>query len=114
MYDYIIIQLLYLHLSKLKTIFALDYNHSEMDVKKVIKEKGHTIESVASSMGISAITLHQNLSRNPTIKTLQRIADVIGCKVGDFFKDEIDITLSDCNGTITIDGNQYDVILKKK
>lgn len=67
-----------------------------MDVKTVIKEKGWTIERVAAQMrnrdgsrGVSPITLHQNLSRNPTINTLQKIANVIGCNVGDFFKDEL-------------------------
>jgi transcriptional regulator with XRE-family HTH domain len=67
-----------------------------MDVKKVIKEKGWTIEKVAAEMknrdgtkGVSSITLHQNLSRNPTVLTLQRIASVIGCSVGDFFRDEL-------------------------
>ena len=61
-----------------------------MDVKAVIKEKGWTIERVAAEMGITRVTLSQNLSRNPTVNTLQRIADVIGCNVGDFFRDEID------------------------
>lgn len=59
-----------------------------MDVKSVIKEKGFTIEQVANSMGITRVTLSQTLSRNPTVATLQKIADVIGCNVGDFFKDE--------------------------
>ena len=61
-----------------------------MDVKSIIKEKGFTIEQVAKEMGISRVTFTQNLSRNPTMRTLQRIADVLGCKVGDFFKDEIE------------------------
>lgn len=60
-----------------------------MNVKIVIKEKGWTIERVADKMGITRVTLSQNLSRNPTVSTLQRVADVIGCKVGDFFRDEI-------------------------
>lgn len=60
-----------------------------MDVKKVIKERGWTQIRVAEKMGISHITLAQNLARNPTLNTLQRIADVIGCKVGDFFIDDI-------------------------
>lgn len=60
-----------------------------MDVKSIIKEKGFTIEQVAKEMGISRVTFTQNLSRNPTMRTLQRIANVLGCKVGDFFKDEI-------------------------
>ena len=61
-----------------------------MEVRSIIKEKGWTIEKVASEMGINRVTLSQNLSGNPTVKTLQRIADVIGCKVGDFFRDEMD------------------------
>ena len=62
-----------------------------MDVKATIKEKGFTIEQVAKEMGVTRVTLSQNLSRNPTVKTLQKIADVIGCKVGDFFRDELDL-----------------------
>ncbi len=62
-----------------------------MDVKSVIKEKGWTIERVAAEMGITRVTLSQNLSRNPTVNTLQRIAEVLDCRVGDFFRDEIEI-----------------------
>ena len=50
-------------------------------------------------MGITRVTLAQNLSRNPTVGTLQKIADVIGCKVGDFFVDDMDI--KDDANTIT-------------
>ena len=67
-----------------------------MDVKGVIKEKGWTIERVAAEMGISRVTLSQNLSRNPTVNTLQRIATVIDCKVGEFFRDEIEVTAPIC------------------
>ena len=63
-----------------------------MDVKKVIKEKGFTIEQVAKKMGITRITLMQSLSRNPTINTLQRIAKVLDVSVGEFFMDEMNIT----------------------
>ena len=60
-----------------------------MDVKSVIRKKGYTFEQVAEKMGITRITLTQNLGRNPTINTLQHVADAIGCKVGDFFVDEV-------------------------
>ena len=61
-----------------------------MDVKGIIRQRGYTMEKVADEMGINRVTLSQNLSRNPTIATLQRIADVLGCRVGDFFRDEIE------------------------
>ena len=60
-----------------------------MDVKSVIRKKGYTFEPVAVKMGITRITFTQNLGRNPTINSLQRVADAIGCKVGDFFVDEV-------------------------
>ncbi len=60
-----------------------------MDVKKVIKAKGFRIEDVANEMGITRVSLSQCLARNPTVGTLQRIADVIGCKVGDFFSEDV-------------------------
>ena len=59
-----------------------------MDVKSIIKKKGYTLDWVAQELGITRVTLSQNLSRNPTVNTLQKIADAIGCKVGDFFEDE--------------------------
>lgn len=60
-----------------------------MNIKRVIKEKGFTINQVADLMGKNRVTLSQTISRNPTIETLQKIADTIGCRVGDFFRDEI-------------------------
>ena len=60
-----------------------------MDVKGIIRKKGYTIEQVAEKIGVTRVTLTQNLSRNPTVNTLQRVADAIGCNVGDFFLDEI-------------------------
>lgn len=59
-----------------------------MDIKRIIKEKGFTINQVADMMGKNRVTLFQTISRNPTVETLQKIADTIGCNVGDFFRDE--------------------------
>lgn len=61
-----------------------------MDIKSIIKQKGLTMEEVAERMGVSRVTLSQTLSGNPTMSTLQRIADALGCKVGEFFLDELE------------------------
>lgn len=63
-----------------------------MDIKKVINERGYTIEEVARKMGISRVTLSQNMSRNPTVGTLERIANAINCNVSEFFADENDVS----------------------
>ena len=83
-----------------------------MNVKNVIKQRGYTIEQIAEKMGVTRVTLTQNLSRNPTINTLQRIADAVGCKVGDFFLDEMDnqdknaITCPKCGARFVLEEDQ--------
>ena len=65
-----------------------------MDIKSVIKEHGFTSVQVAEKLGINKSSFSQNINGNPTIGTLRSIANVIGCKVGDFFKDEMEETES--------------------
>ena len=61
-----------------------------MDIKSIIKQKGLTMEEVAERIGVNRVTLSQTLSGNPTMSTLQRIADALECKVGEFFLDELE------------------------
>ena len=84
--------------------------HNYMDIKSIIKKRGYTIEGVAKEMGITRVTLSQNLSTNktPSLTTLKRIASVIGCSVGEFFMDEIEqhrdgvIVCPNCGKQITL------------
>lgn len=79
--------------------------HIKMQVSKVIKKYGCTIEDVAKQMGVKRITLAATISTrngeqpNPTVKTLRNIANAINeilCARGeaghvhllDFFADE--------------------------
>lgn len=65
-----------------------------MDIKAVIKAHGYTIERIANEWelkngrSITKGALSQSINNNPTVDTLQKIANVIGCRVGDFFFDE--------------------------
>lgn len=68
-----------------KGIFVWILIIQTMDIRNIIKERGFTMEQVAENIGISRVTLYQNLSRNPTVSTLQKVADVIGCEMADFF-----------------------------
>lgn len=81
-----------------------------MDIKTVIKAHGYTIERVAlewelkNGKTITKGALSQSINNNPTIETLQKIANVIGCKVGDFFADELGntITCPNCGARLDI------------
>ena len=76
----------------------------DLRIKEVIKKRGLTIHEVADQMGISRVGLSQHINGNPSVEVLERIADAIGCKVGDFFEssDDNTITCPKCGNSIKI------------
>lgn len=63
-----------------------------MDIKKVLKARGVSAKDVAEKMGITPIGLSQHINGNPSVQVLERIAEAIGCEVGDFFERSDDFT----------------------
>ena len=63
-----------------------------MDIKGVVKDHGFTLVQVAQELGITKGGLSQSIHGNPTLETLRSIARIVGCKVGDFFRDEMTAT----------------------
>ena len=59
-----------------------------MIISKVIKDRGYTIQQVADAIGITRGSLANMIGGNPTVDTLAKIANVIGCSRADFFADE--------------------------
>lgn len=51
--------------------------------------------------------LYLAITGNPTVNTLKDIADIIGCQVGDFFKDEGDgsatVVCPHCGKPVTVE-----------
>ena len=60
-----------------------------MDIKGVVKAHGFTLVDVAEKMNITKGGISQIVNGSPNVKTLRTIAEIIGCKVGDFFTDEM-------------------------
>ena len=60
-----------------------------MKISKVITERGYTIAQVAEMLGKSRISVAKTITNNPTVETLRKIAEVIGCNITDFFEDEV-------------------------
>lgn len=69
-----------------------------MDIKKVISEKGWTLERLAAQMtntrkkgnpkGITQATMSQIVNGNPTIDKLQQIASIMGITLEELIRDE--------------------------
>ncbi len=59
-----------------------------VDIKKKIKERGWTLEKVGKEIGVTKSGMTQAVSGNPTIKTLEAIAGVLGITVSELLHDE--------------------------
>ena len=76
----------------------------ELRVKEICKEKGIQMQELAEKLGITRITLTRNISGNPTIETLEKIASGLGVPVSELFEapKEGVITCPNCGKKITI------------
>lgn len=56
-----------------------------LNIKAAIYARGHNPAWVARKMGIKLPTLSEMISGNPTVSTLERIAEVLHCDVAELF-----------------------------
>jgi DNA-binding Xre family transcriptional regulator len=77
----------------------------EFRIKEILKDKGMLYKELAERIGISDIALRASLSRNPTLGTLQRVADALGVPVTELFVPTPTDTLRcpHCGGVIKIE-----------
>ena len=59
-----------------------------MDIKKVIKQQGYTLEAIATKMSVSKQAMSQLLNGNPTLSKLQEISSIIGIPVSELLREE--------------------------
>lgn len=79
-----------------------------MDIKKIIKEHGWTISSIASKMGITQSALSQQINNGTiTFAKVEQIASIIGVSLSELVSDEEEsrkssITCPHCGKPINI------------
>ena len=56
-----------------------------LKIKELIKEKGYTVEEIAKKMGVKRESLSRAINGNPTLDTLQKIADALDVTVPELF-----------------------------
>lgn len=56
-----------------------------MRIKEIIKSKGFEVQEIARMLGISNNTMSTYINGNPTVYTLQKIADVLHVHITDLF-----------------------------
>ena len=74
---------------------------TRLRIKELLQERNMTQAELADKLGISRMTLNQNLYRNTfSLAKLEEIADAIGCRVVDLFDNTYTITYPDCGKEI--------------
>jgi transcriptional regulator with XRE-family HTH domain len=76
----------------------------DLRVKFICKEKGVTLAEIASKIGVAQASLSKMLGGNPTIGTLQRIADALNVPLTDLFEEPAGDVISCpyCGGRIKV------------
>lgn len=64
----------------------------KVDIKRTLQAYGMTQQAIVDVLGISRQTLNYHINRGSNIEvaTLQKIADIVGCKVDEFFYEDDD------------------------
>lgn len=57
----------------------------ELRVKEICKAKGVQMQELADRLNITRVTLTRNISGNPTVDTLEKIAAALGVEVVELF-----------------------------
>lgn len=62
----------------------------ELRIKELIKEKCTTIQNIADLIGVNRVTLSNSINGNPTLETLEKIANALGVPVTELFEKSSD------------------------
>lgn len=79
---------------------------AKLRVKQIVKEKGLTLAKVAEMLEIHPVNLSTTLNGNPTIATLEKIANVLGVDVTDLIETENKPIVS---GFVKVDGEVIEI-----
>lgn len=77
----------------------------ELRLKEILKEKGVLHKELAERLGVTDIALRASLKGNPTIGTLERVADALGVPVAELFEPQPSnaVRCPHCGGVLHID-----------
>lgn len=74
----------------------------ELRIKEIIKEKGYTIKSLSEKMNINRVNLSNMINGNPTVETLEKIANALDVPITELFSASISVVCPHCGGSVPI------------
>lgn len=73
-----------------------------LNIRAAIKKYGYEHRDIAAKLGISETGFSQHVNGRPGLRTLQKIADAIGCDISELFDQPNAISCPHCGNVITI------------
>lgn len=75
-----------------------------LNIRAAVKKYGYTHQDIAAKLGITETGFSQHVNGTPGLRTLQRIADAIGCDIVELFDqpDTNNTTCPHCGNSITV------------
>lgn len=64
----------------------MNKDNSDLRIKEILKERGMTLTTLASEIGITVGTLSAMISGNPTLNNLRKVATALNCNIKELFK----------------------------
>ena len=74
----------------------------ELRIKEIIKEKGYTIKSLSDKMNINRVNLSNMINGNPTLDTLEKIANALDVPITELFSKGMSVVCPHCGSVISI------------
>lgn len=66
----------------------IKYSNMKLRIKKILKEKGLTAAQLADKLGITHGAMSLTINGNPTLSTLEKIAEALDVQVVDLFENK--------------------------
>lgn len=79
----------------------------ELRIKEICKQKGLLQKELAEKVGVTDIALRASLKRNPTVGTLEKVANVLNVEVWELFTERPGE--SEISGFIKVKGHIYEI-----
>lgn len=74
----------------------------KIDILRTMRAHGLMAKDVAERLNITTVAMSQQMTGNPRLETLRKIADAIGCNIRDFFY----LVDENCNDIETPEGKE--------
>jgi len=66
----------------------------DLRIKEICNNKNITMKQLADNLGIAATSLSRSLNNNPTLETLEKIANALNVPISSLFADSVQNSLN--------------------